>query len=118
MKERDFLENLLYEYLNQDNAFHTNIILLGNSGSGKSLFLKNLTIGIIDAFQHLKIYPIYIKLDSYASLEDSQIRMKSISEILNTMRFSFKNIEDLKKEKVIFLIDGLNEIRSRKQMLE
>jgi hypothetical protein len=36
------------------------------------------------------------------------------------MRFSRKNIEDLKKEKVIFIIEGLNEVSNRKakQILE
>ena len=56
------LEELISEKLKES---HKTLLLLGNSGAGKSKFSKMLSYQLLENFDEYNIYPIHIKLSSY-----------------------------------------------------
>ncbi len=56
------LEELISEILIETDK---TILLLGNSGSGKSKYSKMLAYQLLEKFDEYNIYPIHVKLSSF-----------------------------------------------------
>ena len=89
-----------------------NILLIqGNTGSGKSLFLRLKEHELWTDYSTGKIIPIHIRLSHYKNPGNC------ILDFLTQIKCSKDVITELKKQPVLFLLDGFDENRSSQELL-
>ncbi len=71
------------------------MIILGSSGTGKSLFIKNFVLKLIETFNVNKVFPIPIKLSNFLvkSKENASLDILDIEKILYIIRVPYNNFE-------------------------
>ena len=88
------------------------MLLLGDSGSGKSLYTQGLVAKKWQSYQPKKIIPLWISLPSLKKPID-----KAIEETLEKAGLSADEIETLRQEhQFLFILDGYDEIRQIKNL--
>jgi adenylate kinase family enzyme len=106
------LEELISEKLMES---HKTLLLLGNSGAGKSKYSKMLAYQLLEKFDKYNIYPIHVKLSSFNYKEKLQAdkevyKLKSLKDILISKRINEEMINFLKKKKTLLIFDGVDEV--------
>ncbi|UUM21573.1 NACHT domain-containing protein [Mycoavidus sp. SF9855] len=87
-------------------------LLLGEAGSGKSTFNRYLTRTLWAEYQQSSAAPIPLFI---ALAEHTPSCQDLISSYLLEQGFSAEAIEELKRERLVFILDGFDEIRDRTQ---
>ena len=88
------------------------MLLLGDSGSGKSLFTQGLVARKWQSYQPKTIIPLWISLPSLKKPID-----KAIEETLQKAGLTADEIETLRQEhQFLFILDGYDEIRQIKNL--
>ena len=88
-----------------DNRGSKVMLLLGDAGSGKSLYCQQLTIWLWNEYQKTGVIPIYISLGSCKN------HVRIIEETLENHGFSIDQIMELKASKsFVFILDGYDEL--------
>src|SRR5438874_1957910 len=88
------------------------MLLLGDSGSGKSLFTQRLVDNKWQSYQPKCIIPVWISLPSLKNPIE-----RAIEETLQRAGFTLNEIETLRQDnQFLFIFDGYDEIRQIKNL--
>ena len=108
-----------YELLEEIQSFLKGdqrvLLLMGDSGSGKSLFSQTLSYHLWQAYQPVSgVIPFYVSLPS---LQDPVHKL--ISQAAKRLGLTSEQINEIKeKREVIFILDGYDEIPKNSDILE
>jgi predicted NACHT family NTPase len=100
IKNKNIRINESIDFLSKDQK----VIILGNAGSGKSTFLKSLTLDCLNTDKYI---PVYVELRLFG-VENLYFE-NFVADIISN-EYSYEVIELFKKGGFIFLFDGFDEI--------
>lgn len=108
------LHEYLTRYVQQDHPFA--LFLLGGIGCGKSTHLEQLCLHLArDAQNSPPLIPVLIRLDGYlgySSITLDRYVSLELSKFGSCSKLTWESLSpDLEKQRVVFLFDGLDEIR-------
>ncbi len=104
-------DNDLEQEVNKSlNGTSSVLLLLGDSGSGKSTFCNHLTLRLINEYQENKNAPLPVLIKLGSSL-DAINRGRIIEDEFERIGLSIQEISDLQKNKeFVFILDGYDEL--------